>query len=112
MSPPTVNIEALKEVRMENVMKSGDDMENKIESMGDETEAPEDKVEDELEKPLNEQKSGMVILTDKADTVMEENFEMVQHITNDYNTSMHDDAMASEEGANGVELEKMFVTEC
>lgn len=100
MSPPTVNIEALKEVRMENLMKSGDDMENKIESMGDETEAPEDKVEDELEK------SGMVILTDKADTVMEENFEIVQHITNDYNTSMHDDAMASEEGANGVELEK------
>lgn len=106
MSPPTVNTEALKEVQAENVMKSLDYMENRNESMGDETEAPEDKVEDELEKPLNEQKPGVVILTDKADTIMEENLEMVQHITNDYNTSMHDDAMASEEGANGIELEK------
>ncbi|XP_059438388.1 BRCT domain-containing protein At4g02110 isoform X1 [Corylus avellana] len=105
-SPPTVNTEALKEVQTENVMKSGDYMENRNESMGDETEAPENKVEDELEKPLNEQKPGVVILTDKADTIMEENLEMVQHITNDYNTSMHDDAMASEEGANGIELEK------
>jgi topoisomerase (DNA) II binding protein 1 len=106
MSLPTVNIETLKEVRTENVVKSANDMENKNESMGDETEAPEDIVEDELEKPLDEQKSGVVILADKADTTMEENLEMVQHIANDYNTSMQDDAMASGEGANGVELEK------
>ncbi len=85
---------------------SGDDTENKNELIDDETEAPEDKLEHELEKPLSEENSGVVILTDKADTIMEENSDKAQHITNKCNTSVHDDAMASEEGTKGTEPEK------
>ena len=141
ISTPTVNDEAVKEVEMRDALKSGDDTENKNELIDDETEAPEyklehelekplsdensgddtenkneliddeteapeDKLEHELEKPLSEENSGVVILTDKADTIMEENSDKAQHITNKCNTSVHDDAMASEEGTKGTEPEK------
>ncbi|XP_050265109.1 BRCT domain-containing protein At4g02110 isoform X2 [Quercus robur] len=73
ISPPTDNIEPVKEVEMRDALKSGDDRENNNELMDDETEAPEDRLEHELEKPLSEEKSGLVTLTDKEDTIMEEN---------------------------------------
>ncbi|KAG2697609.1 hypothetical protein I3760_07G114700 [Carya illinoinensis] len=107
ISPPTVNLEAPKEMQTTNVI-AGDNMENKKESMDAETEAPEDKLEDELEKPLDEKKSGVVILTDTTDTIMGENWERVQHIAN---TRMYGNAMASVEDTNETEPEKTLCDE-
>ncbi|KAL4602916.1 hypothetical protein ACB092_10G087800 [Castanea dentata] len=64
---PTDNVEPVKEVEMRDALKSGDERENKNELMDDETEAPEDRLEHELEKPLSEEKSGLVTLTDKEE---------------------------------------------
>ncbi|KAF3967889.1 hypothetical protein CMV_008161 [Castanea mollissima] len=106
ISPPTDNVEPVKEVEMRDALKPGDDRENKNEMMDDETEAPEDRLELELEKPLNEEKSGLVTLTDKEDTIVEENSDKTQHITNNCKNNVHDDVMALEEGTKGSEPEK------
>ncbi|KAL4609847.1 hypothetical protein ACB092_08G010300 [Castanea dentata] len=104
ISPPTDNVEPVKEVEMRDALKSRDDRENKNELMDDETEAPEDRLELELEKPLSEEKSGLVTLTDKEATIVEDNSDKTHHITNNYKNSVHDQAL--EEGTKGSELEK------
>lgn len=105
ISPPTDNVEPVKELEMRDALKSGEDRENKNELMDDETEAPEDRLEHELEKPLSEEKSGLVTLTDKEDTIVEENSDKTQHITNNCKNSVHD-VMALEEGTMGSKPEK------
>lgn len=102
ISSPMVNIEELKKLQPISVVKSGSNMENGDESMGDETEPPENKLEDELDKSVNKQKSGEVIATDEAGKMMEVNEEMAQHMTANYIMSMHDDAMAPKEGTIGI----------
>ncbi|KAK9282336.1 hypothetical protein L1049_005250 [Liquidambar formosana] len=101
---PTVHVESVMEVQTKMVLTSGNDNENEIESMDDETEAPEDKDEHEFEKAVDE-KSDVVELAHKADVLMEEKSEGEQHLANNINADI-DHAMASEEGKNGPEIGK------
>ena len=102
----TVNVEAAKPLVTENVPITANRVENKNESLEDETEAPED--ENVLVTAVNE-KPEVVGRTNEADTLMEETSEQVQHMTNSTKVNilnLHGDRMGSLQGKNDLETEK------
>ncbi|XP_057966662.1 BRCT domain-containing protein At4g02110 [Malania oleifera] len=110
MVPSTVNVKKVIPMEAKTIQAEGIDMEAKIDSMDEETEAPEDKDEYEFEKAVNE-KSETVELTHNADIVMEENLEGM-HISNKAkanSTATCLDTVASKVGKNQMEPESAGV---
>ncbi|KAK9922504.1 hypothetical protein M0R45_030966 [Rubus argutus] len=102
---PDVSVEALKSVERHDVTASGDICENKIDSMDDETEAPEEEDQHKLECILHEANAIGVHSTSKADTLIEEKSEEVKHILSYSSPRGNGDAMASVENMQGNEQE-------
>lgn len=95
LSSPIVNDEAPTNTETKDVNHSGENAVRKIESLDDETEAPEEKVELVSENVTNEQSD---IVTDKKSRDM-------QHLSNDTTASIQE--MASKEGKKGNESENV-----
>ncbi|KAL6184891.1 hypothetical protein ACLB2K_046290 [Fragaria x ananassa] len=100
---PDVNVKALKMAEVKDVTPSGDVSENKIDSLDDDTEAPEEEDQHELES-VCEAKTTEI----KAAVVMEEKSEGVQHTSNISDPFVHGAAMAS--GENMLENEQETVS--
>lgn len=85
-SSPTEISEALKDFTKKDATDSGNNIcETKV--TDDETEAPEEKVDKKLIEMADADK-----LMSKADTLMEEKLDQVQHISNEWKASIHDAA--------------------
>lgn len=69
-TPPNLSDEASKKIGTILVAKCGDNSGDRIETMDDETEAPDEKDEIEFEKTLNNEKSEGVESINKEDTMM------------------------------------------
>lgn len=94
-SSPTEISEALKDFTKKDATDSGNNIcETKV--MDDETEAPEEKVDKELGKI---EMADADKLMSKADTLMEEKLEQVQHISNEWKASIRD---AAKEGSKAT----------
>ncbi|KAF8394643.1 hypothetical protein HHK36_020859 [Tetracentron sinense] len=111
MDLPTLKTDVVMQEKAKRILNSGNEIENNTASMDDETEAPEDRDEEELEKAVSEEKPKVAEPTSTADVVMEEKSEGLLHSTNNTETSflaMDDGAMPSGEGKGkvGAELEK------
>lgn len=102
---PDVGVDAQKRVESNDATATGDVCENKIDSMDDETEAPEEEDQHKLECILHEAKAIGVQSTSKADTLIEEKSEGVQHILSYSSPRVNGDAMASVENMQGNEQE-------
>ncbi|XP_031273937.1 BRCT domain-containing protein At4g02110-like [Pistacia vera] len=101
-SAPTRSVEAVNELDINAVTGCDDATSNKTKPMDDETESPDEK--DELDKQLNHEKSGVVELIQKEDTMMRVE-PGDRHAANGTSKSSHD-VMAAKEGTNGTELGK------
>ncbi|CAL9024027.1 unnamed protein product [Prunus brigantina] len=100
---PGATVEPPKEVEG-NVTMTADVAENNIQSMDDETEAPEEESEHKLENVLHEAKAIGVQSTSKCVTT-EEKSEGMQQISDHSDACVHGDAMASAENTDGNERE-------
>lgn len=100
---PGATVEPPKEVEG-NVTMTADVAENNIQSMDDETEAPEEESEHKLENVLHEAKAIAVQSTSKCVTT-EEKSEGMQQMLDHSDACVHGDAMASAENTDGNERE-------
>ncbi|KAI7990988.1 BRCT domain-containing protein [Camellia lanceoleosa] len=114
MTPPTVNVDKAMVMETNDIEKSGNKVENKIGSMDDETEAPEeteaqeDREEHEFEVGDCEEKPEEVDATHKMNVVMKDK-SVVHPITpktdaSSWNT--HNPTKTSDEDENGAEHKK------
>lgn len=95
VSSPTENSEAPRDSAKKNPIVSGDNI-HETEFTDDETEAPEEKVDEVLEKVFHEEMSNVDLLINKADILMEEKLKR-KHISSDQKANIHDDTIASKE---------------
>ncbi|XP_050376405.1 BRCT domain-containing protein At4g02110 [Argentina anserina] len=97
---PDVNAKAGR-LAIKDDTTSADVSENKTDSLDDETEAPEEEDQHELESIREANKSEL-----NVDIVMEEELKGLQHISNDSNPCVHGDATASGENVQENEQEE------
>ncbi|BFG43485.1 hypothetical protein CerSpe_297590 [Prunus speciosa] len=101
---PGATAEPPKEVEGKDVTMTADVAENNIQSMDEETEAPEEESEHKLENVLHEAKAIGVQSTSKCVTT-EEKSEGMQQMSDHSDACVHGDAMASAENTDGNERE-------
>ncbi|XWS76632.1 hypothetical protein CRYUN_Cryun01aG0193900 [Craigia yunnanensis] len=100
-STPTINIEAAKDVVEKIVSKSQNATASKTQFMDDETEAPDEEDENDSEKTPGKEKSELVDLSCKADTLLE-----MKHARYDSKVAEHESAITSENGTNRTDPER------
>ncbi|KAK2965242.1 hypothetical protein RJ640_019997, partial [Escallonia rubra] len=93
MDPSAVNLEMTTREEANDALRSGNEVHNESSFMDDETEAPEDKEEQELKATVSEEKYIEADLGNTRTSVGEEKSERVQYITSNSNVgilAMHD----------------------
>ncbi|XVE77548.1 hypothetical protein DITRI_Ditri13aG0072100 [Diplodiscus trichospermus] len=100
-SPPTINMEAAKDLVKEKVAKSQNVAASKTQFMDDETQTPDEEDENDSQKTPGKEKSELVELTCKADTLVE-----MEHFRHDSKVDLHGSLIISENGTNGTDLER------
>ncbi|OMO63967.1 hypothetical protein CCACVL1_22146 [Corchorus capsularis] len=90
-SPSAINIEAAKDVVEEVVTKTQDATVSKTQFMDDETQAPDEEDEKDTENTLGKEKSELVEMTGKADTVGE-----MEHVRQDFKVDVHGNVNATD----------------